>query len=141
MNRPQMFTANNFKIDSARASDDPGRSERAKVFSKYVREAGIHDLKLFPSDDMEDLFLRVARPSQTLGGTAASPLNMLQVVNQVCLYQYKRACDDLVEDVVRTRLDGNTPDITFEGDLAMLNGVQAQNVGYNLETYKLVFKR
>jgi len=66
---------------------------------------------------------------------------MVQVVNQLCLYQYKRACDDIVEDVVRTRLDGNEVDITFDGDLALLNGVQKQNVGFNLETYKLIFKR
>ena len=66
---------------------------------------------------------------------------MVQVVNQLCLYQYKRACDDILEDVVRTRLDGNEVDITFDGDLSLLNGVQKQNVGFNLETYKLIFKR
>jgi len=63
MNRPQMFTANNYKIDSERVSDDLGRGERAKVFAKYTKEANIQDIKLFPSNDMEDVYLRVARTS------------------------------------------------------------------------------
>ena len=42
--------------------------------------------------------------------------------------------------MIRTRLDGNELDITFDSDLNLVKGFQGDNIGYQIETYKVVFK-
>ena len=39
------------------------------------------------------------------------------MLNQLCLYQFKEDCNDIIEGVKATRLDGNDLDPFFEPDI------------------------
>lgn len=68
----------------------------------------------------------------------------LMLLNQVCTFHFKEPCQDIVEDIVQTRLDGGDIDLSFEPDRQFMQMNSEQLAGgdiFTLENYKILFKK
>lgn len=65
------------------------------------------------------------------------------MLNQICMYQFKEDCNDIISDLAITRLDGNDLDPNFPADKLLLEMNTKDMSGgdiFTLENYKIIFK-